>query len=188
MNSGPPERPHWRACGPSEVKPRPVPSLPLTRGPPTPCPTQNRGARGKLTFGFIVPRTLQMADLVDTCRAWVPHLPMLLPLPTLKSWVAAMILKGTPPRDSKDGWWRWKRKECSEVRVSLSKAHLTPAPPALLPQSDSYSRPCPPPQSWRPGAATTSLCPVACLPPNQRDATFTEPMLLSTSLFDWLIL
>ena len=81
---------------PLEVKPRSGPSPPLMRGSPTPCPTQNRGAQGKLTFGFIVPRTLQMADLADTCRAWVPHLPRLLPPPTLKSWAAAMILKGAP--------------------------------------------------------------------------------------------
>lgn len=37
-----------------------------------------------------------MADLVNTCRARVPHLLRQLPLPTLKSWVAAMILKGAP--------------------------------------------------------------------------------------------
>lgn len=67
---------------PSEVKPRPMPSPPLPKAPPIPCPTQNRGAQGKLTFGFIVPRTLQMVDLVNTCRAQVPHLLRLLPLPT----------------------------------------------------------------------------------------------------------
>lgn len=38
-----------------------------------------------------------MVDLVDTCKAWVPHLPRLLPPPTLKSWAAAMILKSIPP-------------------------------------------------------------------------------------------
>lgn len=37
-----------------------------------------------------------MVDLVDTCKAWVPHLPRLLPPPTLKSWATAMILKSTP--------------------------------------------------------------------------------------------
>lgn len=67
---------------PSEVKPRSMPSPPLPKAPPIPCPTQNRGAQGKLTFGFIVPRTLQMVDLVNTCRAQVPHLLRLLPLPT----------------------------------------------------------------------------------------------------------
>ncbi|KAF6090893.1 hypothetical protein HJG60_012255 [Phyllostomus discolor] len=57
----------------------------------------------KLTFGFIVPRTLQMEDLVNTCRTQVPHLPRLLPFPTLKSWVAVITLKGVPtPRFQKD--------------------------------------------------------------------------------------
>lgn len=70
---------------------------PLTRAHPRPLwPIQNRGAPGKLIFGFIVPRTSQMADLVNTCRTRVPHLPRLLPLPTLKSWVAVMILKSAP--------------------------------------------------------------------------------------------
>lgn len=38
-----------------------------------------------------------MVDLVNTCRARVPHLLRLFPLPTLKSWAAAAsILKGAP--------------------------------------------------------------------------------------------
>ena len=43
-----------------------------------------------------------------------------------------------PPtlRFQKDWWWWWKHKECSEVRVSLSKAHVTPAPS------------CPPTPPW----------------------------------------
>lgn len=60
-----------------------------------PLPHTEQSCSGKLTFGFIVPRTLQMVDLVNTCRAQVPHLPRLLPLPKLKSWVAAMIFKDT---------------------------------------------------------------------------------------------
>lgn len=125
-------------------------------GPNHPCPTQNRGAQGKLTFGFIVPRTLQIVDLVNTCRARVPHLLRLLPPPTLKSWAAAMILKGDPhPKIPKRLWWWQKQKECSEVRVSLSKAHVTPALPTPPPSS-----PCPPQQRWRPETATSLLRPL----------------------------
>lgn len=85
------ERTSWRACSPQRSSQSLYPRWLCPETTPhhththTLCPTQNRGAPGKLTFGFIVPRTLQMADLVNTCRAHVPPLPSLLPLPTLKS-------------------------------------------------------------------------------------------------------
>lgn len=50
-----------------------------------PLPHTEQSCSGKLTFGFIVPRTLQMVDLVNTCRAQAPHLWRLLQLPKLKS-------------------------------------------------------------------------------------------------------
>lgn len=37
-----------------------------------------------------------MEDLVNTCRARLPHLLRLLPLPTLKSWVMVMFLNDAP--------------------------------------------------------------------------------------------
>lgn len=119
---------------PSEVKPRPMPPPPLPRGPPTPCPTQNRGAQGKLTFGFIVPRTLQMLDLVNTCRARVPHLLRLLPFPTLKSWAAAAtILKGAPtPRFQRDRW-RWQWWWCGSSRNAARSESHCPKPTGHLP-------------------------------------------------------
>lgn len=146
-----------------------MPLPPLTRAHPRPLwPIQNRGAPGKLIFGFIVPRTSQMADLVNTCRTRVPHLPRLLPLPTLKSWVAVMILKSAPhPKIPKKLVVVVVVVVAVEAKgmqrgqgLIVQSPHDTCPPPAPLPGPGSYSRPCPPPQSWRPETATASLCPL----------------------------
>lgn len=129
-----------------------------------------------------------MADLVNTCRARVPHLLRLLPLPTLKSWVVATdaphlkIPKRLVVVVEAKGM---QQGQGLIVQSQSATCHPPPPPPALAHSRFSVHLHGAGDQK----TVTTHIfvpppCPMASLPaPKPERCVLTEPMLLSVYHF-----